>query len=73
MTNRKQKVLIEGEASTWSEVKSGIPQGSDLGPILFVIFINDMPKSLSSVCKMFVDDPKVYMEVNSNVDCNPFN
>ena len=67
---QKQKVLVEGESSTWTEVKSGIPQGSVLGPILFVMFINDMPRSLSCVCNMFVDDAKVYMEVNSNVDCN---
>ena len=69
LTNRKQKVIVEGETSTWSEVMSGVPQGSALGPILFVVFINDMPKSLSSVCKMFTDDAKVYREVNCTEDC----
>ena len=47
---------------------SGVPQGSVLGPLLFVVFINDMPKSLSSVCKMFADDAKVYREVNCMED-----
>ena len=68
LTNRKQKVSVEGESSSWSDVKSGIPQGSVLGPILFVIFINDMPNCLSSLCKMFADDAKVYREVNSPED-----
>ena len=68
LTNRKQKVIVEGETSTWSEVRSGVPQGSVLGPILFVAFITDMPKSLSSVCKMFADDAKVYREMNCMED-----
>ena len=67
-TNRKQKVIVEGETSTWSEVRSGVPQVSVLGPILFVVFINDILKSLSSVCKMFADDTKVYREVNCTED-----
>ena len=52
---------MEGETLTWSEVRSGVP-------ILFVVFINDMPKSLSSVCKMIADDPNVYREVNCTKD-----
>ena len=70
LTNRKQRVIVDGEKSKWSDVKSGIPQGSVLGPLLFVIFINDMPQSLSSVCKMFADDAKIYKELNSEEDCN---
>ena len=61
LPNRKQKVAVEGEMSPWTDVKCGIPQGSVLGPILFVVFINDMPNSVLSTCNMFADDAKVYI------------
>ena len=65
LANRRQKVTVEGVTSSWTDVKSGIPQGSVLGPILFVIFINDMPNNLLSNCKMFADDAKVSRVVNN--------
>ena len=64
LKNRKQKVAMEGEMSSWTDVKSGIPQGSFLGPILFVVFITDMPNNVLSTCNMFADDAKAYREVN---------
>ena len=61
LTGRTQCVSVEGEISTWSEVTSGIPQGSVIGPLLFVIFINDMPDEVKhNVCKLFADDCKLY-------------
>ena len=54
--------------SSWTDVKSGIPQGSVLGPVLFVVFINDMPNSVLSTCNMFMDDTKVYREINNPED-----
>ena len=48
--------------------KSGIPQGSVLGPILFVIFINDMPDTVSSFCQLFTDDAKIFTNIKSPSD-----
>jgi len=66
LTNRFQKVKVNNSFSSNEQVPSGIPQGSILGPILFTIFINDIPVSLSSVCKIFADDTKIYNSANKN-------
>ena len=61
LTGRRQRVRVDGVMSEWIEITSGIPQGSVLGPILFVIFINDMPgKVIFNTCKLFADDSKHY-------------
>ena len=60
LTDRKQRVVVNGSPSTWSSVKSGIPQGSILGPLLFILFINDLPDGMLNDCKMFADDTKLY-------------
>ena len=48
---------------------SGVPQGSILGPILFLLLINDLPDKISSVAKLFADDSKLYRSVRSDDDC----
>jgi ribonuclease P/MRP protein subunit RPP40 len=60
IVGRKQQVVIDGIKSQATEVKSGIPQGSVLSPLLFVIYINDLPAGISSSCKLFADDSKIY-------------
>ena len=60
LTGRKQRVTINGKLSAWAIVLSGIPQGSVLGPILFVIFINDLPDMIRSTVKIFADDTKIF-------------
>ena len=63
LNDRRQKVAVNGESSEWTDVTSGIPQGSVLGPILFVIYINYMPDGLSSEIFLFADDTKIFKEI----------
>ena len=68
LSNRIQRVVVNGKFSEWNNVTSGIPQGSVLGPLLFTIFINDIPANIDSCIKIFADDTKIYNSVsNSNV------
>ena len=59
---------MDGESSDVAPVTSGVPQGSVLGPILFLTFINDMPKCVSSRCRLFADDSIIYRNVNTQCD-----
>lgn len=65
LKDRQQRVVVCGSASDWQSVTSGIPQGSVLGPILFLIFINDLPDAINCCIKLFADDAKIYAQVNS--------
>ena len=66
LKNRLQKVRVNGEESEWAEVLSGIPQGSILGPILFSLFINDLPDGIRSLISLFADDTKIHQPLVSD-------
>lgn len=69
LLNRQLIVTVNGARSSPRSVTSGVPQGSVLGPLLFLIYINDMPDSiLSSSLKLFADDSLVYHPINSSKD-----
>ena len=65
LSDRLQRVVINGKSSEWSEVTSGVPQGSVLGPLLFILYVNDLPEQVNSYCKLFADDAKLYKELQN--------
>ena len=68
LSGRRQKVVVNGEHSDWSDVSSGIPQGSILGPLLFVIYINDLPSTVKSQMLLFADDTKIFEQITGEDD-----
>ena len=70
LSNRRQRVVLRNGTSSWRTVTSGVPQGSILGPLLFLIFVNDIPASVETTAKMFADDTKLYSEIKNKSDCD---
>ena len=68
LSGRQQRVVINDSRSSWQPVKSGIPQGSVLGPVLFLIYINTMPDKIASKIYLFDDDAKLYRQIEDKSD-----
>ena len=60
LSGRSQRVVLNGQVSDWVEILAGVPQGSILGPLFFLIFINDLPVGLESKAKIFADDTSLF-------------
>ena len=68
LCKRQMRVVLEGESSQETEVISGLPQGTVLGPLLFLVHINDLPDCVSSKVRLFADDCLLYREIKSRED-----
>lgn len=68
LSGRQQRVVLNGSKSEWRNVLSGVPQGSVLGPLLFIIFVNTIEEGISSKVLKFADDLKVFREITGKID-----
>ena len=68
LIDRSQRVVVDGEASGEAHVRSGVPQGTVLGPLLFILYVNDIAEGVSSNIKLFADDCLVYRDINNISD-----
>ena len=68
LTDRRQRVVVDGEVSNWKSVLSGVPQGSVLGLLLFLPYINDVEDNITSNVLTFADDTTLFRKVHNNGD-----
>ena len=66
LKNRTQAVVIKGQKSKYTKITAGVPQGSVLGPLLFLIYINDLTNTIDSKIKLFADDTSMYLSLDDN-------
>ena len=69
LANHRQRVVVDEQFASHAPVCSGVPQGSVLGPILFLCYINDLPSCVSSNVRLFADDSIIYKQIKSPMDC----
>jgi hypothetical protein len=63
LCDRYQRVVVQGQSSSWVKISAGVPQGSVLGPLLFLIYINDLPEILEANVRLFADDTSLFIIV----------
>ena len=72
LSNRKQRVVLNGQHSSWAGIKTGVPQGSILGPRLFLVYISDLTENLHSNSKNFADDTSLFSTVSDKTLSNSY-
>ena len=63
--DRCQRVVIQGQASTWGSIEAGVPQGAVPGPLMFLIYVNDIVDIVKSEIRLFADDTTLYIQVDN--------
>ena len=66
LKNRKQRTVLNGQASNWGDILAGVPQGSILGPLFFLVYINDLTENLKCNVKLFADDTSLFTIVQDS-------
>ena len=69
LNNRQQSVAVDGESSAPTPVLLGVPQGSVIGPTLFLIYVNYLPNGIKSKVRLFADDTIMYLTINNSDNC----
>lgn len=69
LTDRQQRVVLNGTSSTWQVITAGVPQGSILGPLLFLVFINDIVGNIQSMINLFADDTSLMKSISNPSVC----
>ena len=69
LSDRTQQVILDEGASDLLPVLSGVPQGTDLGPLLFLCYINDAPECVSNKIQLYADDVLLYRVIDTREDC----
>ena len=71
---RKQRTILNGQCSTWGDISAGVPQGSILGPLFFLVYVNDLTRDLKCNVKLFADDTSLFTIVEDpNTSANDMN
>ena len=74
LNNRFQRIILNGHLSDLPPVKAAVPQGSILGPLFFLVYINDLSEKMTSTVKLFSDDTSLFSVVNEpNISANEIN
>ena len=63
LSNRHQRITLNGTESSWKAISAGVPQGSVLGPLLFLVYINDLTENIKSQMRLFADDSSLFTPV----------